>query len=155
MPLSLSRERAAAVERIRREIMSGATPLIDHALIVETSAVVAAAATGSVITQRPYEDGLIVSLDGLAYDPAGGAESDTMDGRMHDKFMGVKLVIGGRPKTNDTFEPLWTLVPKKVCWVVAQGDLIQATPKHLADSGIASLHLKLSLGFIPFSDLGI
>lgn len=158
MPLSLTREQDAAVKRLQAMLEAGREPLVDHDLIAESSTVLAAGGNaGTPISVRPYENGVIVSLKGQAYDPAGGAEVDTMAERMHEKYLGVLLNIAQRPKTNDLYEPMYTLVPRRVLWVVAQNDLISVTFKHLATtaSSIASLHGRLSFGFVPFSQLGV
>lgn len=156
MPLALTPSQLAAVNRLRAAIMAGQRPLIDHSLLAEsTTAVAAGGAAGSTLQVRPYENGVIVELDGVAFDDGGNTEVDTMAERMHEKYLGVMLKVAGRPKTNDTYEPMYTLTPKAVCWVVAQNDLIEVTFKHLAASGIASLQGKLKFGFVPFSELGI
>lgn len=154
MPVVLTPARRQIVAQLRAQLAAGGRPLADASLIAELPSELAAAATASKLTIRPYEDGVIVSIEGVAYAPAGEAEADTMDAQTHHKYLAAKVQVAARPKTNDTFESLYTLVPRPVCWVVAQGDLIEVTFKHLASANIASLMGQLKFGFVPFSELG-
>ena len=159
MPLQLTREQDVAVQNIQRAMAMGHRPAVDHDLVMEP-AELAAAATGTATIVRPYENGIIVNVRGLAFADGGDAEADTMSERMHEKYLAVLLSIGGRPKTNDTYEPLFTFLhcpaPQRDCvWVVAQGDLISGTFKHLATGNIAALTGRLSFGFLPFSQIGL
>lgn len=151
---TLNPKEQAALVRLRNMLEAGREPLIDHSLQAQTPSVLAAAATGTAIVVRPYEPGVIVKLTGFAFDPAGGAEVDTMAERMHEKYLSALVEVQGRPKTNGLYESLYTLVPKNVLWIVDQGDLITTTFKHEATGGIASLHGRLTFGFVPFSLLG-
>jgi hypothetical protein len=159
MPLQLTAAQETAVKNLQRAIGMGHRPAVDHDLVMEP-AELAAAATGAATIVRPYENGIIVNVRGLAFADGGDAEADTMAERMHEKYLAVLLSIGGRPKTNDAYEPLYTFLhcpaPQRDCaWVVAQGDLISGTFKHLATAGIANLTGRLSFGFLPFSQIGL
>ncbi len=154
-----SPDEKAMLAKIRASMMNGIEPLIDHKLVADQTSTIAAAATGTAIAVRPYSNGVIVTCEGFAYASGGDAEADTMAEFMHEKYMAALVNIGGLPKTNGTYESLFTLCRdprggwRKVWWPVMQNDLIEVTFKNLATAGIASLKAQINFGFIPFKAL--
>jgi hypothetical protein len=152
--MSFTQQEMSALQRLRRMIEEGRDPITDHDLVADLEDAIAATETSDPVVVKPYENGVIVGIKGVAYAAAGDAEADTMHPLVHAKYLGIKIEHAGKPKTNGAFESLFVMTGRRF-WHVKQGDQITCTFKHLASGGIASLKAQIKFGFIPFSLLTV